>query len=324
MKPKVSVIIPTYNRSDLLRNAVKSVQSQTLENWEAIVVDDGSTDDTKAVTAELIKSDPRIKYLYEENAGQGAARNKGLEVATGEYIAFLDSDDVYLNHNLEKKIAILDSRKELLIVNGRSWVVEYETGRFTDCASYPPTNWVVRKEFFSAGGKFKPWQRNVEDMAIRIRAHNARDASEIEYILPEPLSIYFLHGSQVTKTPNQHPDVFAKRLETLLEDLDPSKPNSYREFAPLIFSRLANFYILEGEYAKGRELFRKSLSVRFNTFALIMFMASYAGIGPYKVFENALRSIQKNLLWRLRLNRAAKVYRDSFNSALATLRLLAR
>lgn len=91
MPPKVSIVVPTYNRADVLGRAIKSVLSQTLQDWELIIVDDGSTDDTRSVVGEY--SDERIYYLYQENQGANAARMTGVRMARGEYISFLDSDD---------------------------------------------------------------------------------------------------------------------------------------------------------------------------------------------------------------------------------------
>jgi glycosyltransferase involved in cell wall biosynthesis len=106
--PKVSVVIPTYNRAHLLPLAIGSVQSQTLGDTEIIVVDDGSTDDTEAIVTST--PDRRIRYVRSStNQGSGAARNRGVEVAQGEYIAFLDSDDEWLPAKLEKQIRLMES-----------------------------------------------------------------------------------------------------------------------------------------------------------------------------------------------------------------------
>lgn len=94
-----SVIIPTYNRRELLPQALASVRAQTLPDYEVIVVDDGSTDGTREWLATL--SDDRVRVLLQENRGPGAARNLGIQNAVGEYITFLDSDDVWLPWTLE-------------------------------------------------------------------------------------------------------------------------------------------------------------------------------------------------------------------------------
>ncbi|HVN26441.1 MAG TPA: glycosyltransferase [Candidatus Paceibacterota bacterium] len=313
--PKVSVIIPTYNRSDLLRNAVASVQGQTFGGWELVVVDDGSTDDTKAVVAALAAKDPRIRYAYQPNAGQGAARNTGIAMTRGTYLAFLDSDDAYLARNLETKLAVLEADRGVLIVNGTSWVVDFATGRFADCASYAPTNWLVRREFLERGGMFRPEQRSVEDFAIRVRAIGAQDDPAIERTVAEPLTVYFNHASQVTSSPQAHPEIFSRRLETVLRDLDPAKPRTFSRFAPDVYSRLANFYALEGRLDDARAYFKKSLDVRFTAIAGVLRVATYAGRGPYRAFESALRALQHGIAWPLRLMRAERNYPASREAA---------
>lgn len=100
----VDVIIPTYNRSALCHAAVQSVLAQTYPCVRVLVVDDGSEDDTEAVLRGL---DPRVQYVRQPNAGVAAARNRGLALAHGEFIAFLDSDDEWLPWKLEAQIAVL-------------------------------------------------------------------------------------------------------------------------------------------------------------------------------------------------------------------------
>ncbi len=99
MDPKYSIILPTYNRAPLLSKAIKSVLAQTFTNWELIIIDDGSTDNTKDIV--FSHKDPRIKYGHQENKGRSIARNAGLHHATGIWICFLDSDDWYLEDHLE-------------------------------------------------------------------------------------------------------------------------------------------------------------------------------------------------------------------------------
>lgn len=103
--PLVSAIIPTYNRNILVKEAVESVLAQTLGDFEVLVVDDGSTDDTRK-TIEAI-ADKRVRYFYKENGGVSSARNIGLKNATGEYIAFLDSDDLWKPDYLNMMISAL-------------------------------------------------------------------------------------------------------------------------------------------------------------------------------------------------------------------------
>jgi len=108
---KISVIIPTYNRSQLLIDTVQSVLDQTYQDFEIIIIDDASTDDTKSVAEQLIASDSRIRYYRQkENKRAPAARNLGLEMATGNYIQFLDSDDLLLNKKFEETVKVINGK----------------------------------------------------------------------------------------------------------------------------------------------------------------------------------------------------------------------
>jgi glycosyltransferase involved in cell wall biosynthesis len=97
--PFFSVILPTYNRANMIGRAIESVIAQTYTNWELLVVDDGSTDNTKQVVEAY--NDSRIRYIYQENAERSAARNNGIDNAKGEYVCFIDSDDYYFDNHLQ-------------------------------------------------------------------------------------------------------------------------------------------------------------------------------------------------------------------------------
>ena len=103
--PLVSVVIPTFNRSALVVRAVQNVIDQTYANTEIIVVDDGSTDDT---ARRLEHYQDRITVIRQKNAGPSAARNRGIEIARGEIVAFQDSDDIWVPHKLERQVHLLE------------------------------------------------------------------------------------------------------------------------------------------------------------------------------------------------------------------------
>jgi glycosyltransferase involved in cell wall biosynthesis len=107
--PKVSVIIITYNRAQLLKTAMQTVLAQTFEDFELLIIDDGSPDDTE----NTVKSfhDPRVRYVkHAQNQGEGGARNTGIQHAEGEYIAFLDDDDEWLPNKLQLQVRLLDAQ----------------------------------------------------------------------------------------------------------------------------------------------------------------------------------------------------------------------
>ena len=111
MTPFFSVIIPVYNRAPALRRALESVLSQTCQDFEIVVVDDGSKDDPRAVAENF--NDPRIRFIRQENEGGGVARNTGIDNATGHFIAPLDSDDIFLSHHLAEMKLLLDGTEKL-------------------------------------------------------------------------------------------------------------------------------------------------------------------------------------------------------------------
>jgi glycosyltransferase involved in cell wall biosynthesis len=112
-RPTVSVIIPTYNRAGYVVEAIESVLAQTYKNIEIVVIDDGSTDDTP----EMLKPyKEKIKYIYTENGGPARARNIGMKEAAGEYIAFLDSDDLYYPFKTEIQVAFLQKNPDVALV----------------------------------------------------------------------------------------------------------------------------------------------------------------------------------------------------------------
>lgn len=108
--PQVSIITPTYNCARFIEETIKSVQAQTFTDWEMIISDDCSTDNTKEVIAPYLASDSRIKYICnDKNSGAAITRNNALRIASGRWIAFLDSDDLWLPEKLEMQISFMET-----------------------------------------------------------------------------------------------------------------------------------------------------------------------------------------------------------------------
>lgn len=182
--PRVSIITPTYNRVHLIGEAVESVLAQTVSDWELLIVDDGSTDNTREVLA-VYQSDPRIHYLYQPNQGQSLARNAALAKARGEFIGFLDSDDIWYFDKLERQLAAFGAHPEVHIVHGDEATID-EQGRelsrenmrrysgwitpqlLTDnCVSI--TTALVRRECFDTLGGFDPKYGVADDYELWLR-----------------------------------------------------------------------------------------------------------------------------------------------------------
>jgi glycosyltransferase involved in cell wall biosynthesis len=211
--PRVTVIIPCYNREKYLRQAIDSVLGQTWPNVELVVVDDGSTDGS----AEVLKSyGDRIRVLTHPgraNRGQSASINLGLASSESEYVAILDSDDWWAEDKLRLQVEYLEANPDFGLVYGngyqvtesgeRKWRI-YDRGHtdesdparvLADCYFLVPNNSLVRRRVFDEVGGFDESLRAAQDhdMAIRIA-----EATKIAYI-PEDLFFYRRHDDSISK-----------------------------------------------------------------------------------------------------------------------------
>ena len=119
--PVVSVIIPTYQRPNYLKEAIESVISQTYSDWELLVVDDGSPiDNIRGVTQHFCDRDARVRYIRQAHAGVCEARNTGIRFAQGKYVAFLDDDDRWTAEKLERQVAYMEGHPEIGLVYART------------------------------------------------------------------------------------------------------------------------------------------------------------------------------------------------------------
>jgi glycosyltransferase involved in cell wall biosynthesis len=186
--PRVSVVVPVFNRGQYIREAIDSVLAQTARDLEIIAVDDGSTDGSRAVLDSFGEAIRVIEHPNRANRGQSASINLGLRAARGEFIAILDSDDVWLPEKLAIQLGYLDAHPETGLVYGNGWAID-ETGRrrypiygpehredsdanrvLLDCYFFLPTNSLVRAEIMRKAGFFDESLRAAQDhdMAIRI------------------------------------------------------------------------------------------------------------------------------------------------------------
>jgi len=206
-KPIVSVIITTYERIEYLKRAIKSVLSQTLSNFELIVVDDCSTDNTEQVVRSF--DDKRIKYVkHETNLGVHIARSNGIKKSQGEFIGFLDDDDEYLPEKLEKQVELFRKLPDnyglvysgYYVSNGTNIIARSHPshkGEVRDILlkfNFVGTlTTLIRSSCFKKIGYFE-FMPSIEDwdMWMRIAKHYAFD------YVPEPLSIYYFHEAQVS------------------------------------------------------------------------------------------------------------------------------
>ncbi len=118
---KITAIIPTYNSAKYITEAIDSVLNQTYANIEIIVVDDGSTDNTENILSNYVNKN-KIIYVKKKNGGPGSARNLGIKLANGEYIAFLDADDMWEKNKIEKQLSMALSSSSDLVYTSRYFI----------------------------------------------------------------------------------------------------------------------------------------------------------------------------------------------------------
>lgn len=214
--PRVSVVMPAYNRASLIVESIQSVLSQEFIDLELIIVDDGSTDATREIVLSL--EDSRIRYVYQDNCGVVVARNTGLGLARGEYVFFLDSDDILLGNAIEKAIKVMDKHPEVAFCYGQAYLMDekrrifglrrqrgrqsyvrkgiWEIEKATADGNYIPTSTImVRRTCLSKVGFFdNAFHSGSEDFELWVRL--ARSYS-VAYIA-EPLVKYRVHNSSIT------------------------------------------------------------------------------------------------------------------------------
>jgi len=176
MKELISCIVPSYNRAHLLKEAIESTLRQTYSNWEMIIVDDKSADNTAELVAEYQKRDPRIKYYLNKDKGVSSARNHGIEMAQGNYIAFLDDDDLNLPHRFESQLGAMLKSGCGFLVSGyqcrdrqSNKIVEETKLELKSICTGFPSRWMVKKELLHATGGFDQRFAPLEDIELSVR-----------------------------------------------------------------------------------------------------------------------------------------------------------
>lgn len=266
--PLVSVIIPTYNRANVLGRSLNSVLNQTYQNFEILVIDDGSFDNTKTVIKQF--SDLRINYfMHEKNMGQNVALNSGLNIANGEYIAFLDSDDEWFPLMLEKQIKKFQQDENLGVVYTWAGVVKsdgsikpslefslsgdiYKEALFQGYVSHMITL-IVKKRCFDKIGLFDIQFTNCQDDDICIRL-----AKEFRFgLIPEVLAVIHNECDNIRVTGDTKSlaegwlKLFNKHKEEIIRVCGNSVMANH-------YIKCGKYFILVHQFKEARKLFSQS------------------------------------------------------------------
>lgn len=265
--PKVSIVIPAYNNGRFVGSAVESIFAQTYKDYEVIVVDDGSTDNTRH---QLVPYMDRIQYIYQENQERSAARNRGVAESTGEYLAFLDSDDRLLPNKLGVQVDELDRRPEIgLVASGYEFIDEQgkllhsempwvynpsitlETLLLYGLTS--PNAVLMRREWFDRIGGFDPRYQGPEDIDLWCRLN--LQGCKMDWVR-ELVCQYRLHSTNSTNDVKKLYREFYRVVDNLFEERDLPSQISQRkpEFVARLMLEEARklYFIKDFESAKAR------------------------------------------------------------------------
>ena len=294
MEDKISIIIPTYNRSILLKRAIESVLHQTYNNWELIIVDDGSTDDTKK-TVDTFLNDERVIYKYQKNSGGNSSpKNLGLRIATGEYVTFLDSDDEYLPEKIEKQINLFkeSSIKNLGFVGCNNFRIN-DNKITEDKLKHKGSIYkkILNKYFLSTPGLImikKEIINTVGTFDENIKFSNDTDffirIAKYDYgfdFVDESLLKYYEHKNSLTNTFKE---------ESKLHELSYIYEKNVTDIDSECLAFLGMEAFKKNNYGKSRKYFLKSfMSDKTNMKSLLKFLLS-TGIIRIKILKFIIRT----------------------------------
>ena len=303
--PTVSVIIPTYNRAHLISRAIQSVLKQTYKDFEVIVIDDGSTDNTEYIIKQFQDKDNRIRYIkHKKNKGGAAARNTGIKAANAEYIAFQDSDDEWFPEKLEKQMKVLENAPpEVGVVYTGFWRIDGNKKKYTPAlwitqkegdvhkellkGNFVTTQSIVtRKECLGKVGMFDENLPRLQDWELVIRLSKCYDFKCID----EPL----LTSPYTPDSISANKDALIKASELIIS----------KHFNDFVNNKkaLSNHYlsvgvsVLNGDFKTGRDYFMKGVKAYpLNAKLLVTALISFFGQNIYYKAINAYLRIKGKL-----------------------------
>jgi glycosyltransferase involved in cell wall biosynthesis len=306
----ISIVMPTFNRGNIIERAINSVINQTYSNWELFIVDDASIDNTKEITSKYINADPRIQFISNIiNKGANACRNQGAAIANGKYIAFIDSDNQWYPNKLLKQVEVLNANLNISFVYSKEKVVNEEYIKIVPQKAYPPdelkrilpnknvvdtSTVIISKGCFNSVGGFDEMMPRLQDWELFFRTVVVYGHKGV--CIDEVLNTNVLQEDSISKNDKKYIDAIFYMLK---------KHNSYFNDADLI-SQIVNSIKGEGEYLlhRVREVYSNDLSVMTNILEKVIY-----GL------QNKQRQFE--LLYRWRLRDKNEIYKEIQNKSIA-------
>ena len=285
MEPLVSVVIPTYNRASLLIRAIESVFSQSYKNFEIIVVDDASTDNTREVVSKFL-DDPRVVYIRnEKNMGVSASRNRGIRYGRGEFVAFLDSDDYWLRDKLRKQVEIIMSDDDVgMVYTGERFIDEEgriirdEIPKYSGFVYHvllsknfiSPSSTLLRKEVFEKVGFFREDMNYREDYEFFLRVAKNYKIAYVKDIL----TIRYMHTKgRLSDDISCRIMSIYKIMDLYKEDFDKNRRSKSRQLY-----ELGKLYTRIGDRKNAIHAFKESFVTYPNFNSILKLIKLFLGV----------------------------------------------
>jgi glycosyltransferase involved in cell wall biosynthesis len=279
---KISVVLPVYNSARFVAQSIQSVLGQTFKDFEIIVVDDGSTDDTASVIGRF---GALVSYHYQKNQGAAAARNLGVSRSQGQYVAFLDADDIWYPNKLSAQVSLLETDPSLgfaysdidtIDENGEVVEKQFLTKRYHRAVDktrksltsfvfngpFPyPSTVILKRDVFAHSGGFNSHFRGNYHEDFELWARIAQISAM--YFMPTSLVQYRIHGQAGTASANA--DENWLRLLASLREIwanDPIKLSEVEWYRCRYYSQKGKNFLRDGDYESARACFKESFRIK--------------------------------------------------------------
>lgn len=323
--PRVSIIIPTYNGEKFVSKTIKSVLQQTFKDFELIIVDDCSSDNTVSIIKEWQKKDGRIKFfkLDRRSGGPEEPRNVGIKNSKSNYIFFLDHDDMLLPNSIEERFKIF-LKNDYDIIDATCFVVDRKKGKIIDYVSGITPSLAIRKDLFDEKkvGLFNEKAKGIGEPEWFARYLCFKNNTPNVFYFEKPTILYFRDDNQMSFF-NHSPKTIEKFLRmkfALLESLLTQKREYVVNFLSSTYFWIAHYYALLGDFEKSISYFKVSLSIKPNFLTCFLyFIALIRSHFLYKKSEKFLRWFKKTFIKPFRLNYLKSKYPDLYKQSLKLL-----
>ena len=314
MTPKISIVCPTFNGASrgYLKEAIESALNQTFQDFELIIVDDGSTDHTKAVCAPYLK-DSRVRYIFQPNGGPASARNTGITASKGEFICFLDDDDIWKDEKLQRQIEFIDAQLSncsdwgmvftwVELIDGQGNILGYRGHRQTGSIYKDlffgniidaTSSVLIKRKTLNQVGLFDEENRQCEDWDMWLRIAE----NHLVFPIHEYLVKHREHKDRLSSSSEEaffyENAVLKKALSTAPPEINP------RDVYASCYINRGIIYFSQSEYRKFRTMFMRGVRLspkRVTIEHIFLLLISFLGDKAVGLMKRAKREIDK--MWR--------------------------